>query len=81
MVATFIGLKAFVAGLLSLLGNLTAQPSGVQGILAILEPGEEGILAILEPGEVRGTSGVGVKSCNPRGTTCGEGASPERLRQ
>jgi len=27
---------------------------------------------------VRGTSGVGVKSCNPWRTTSGEGVSPER---
>lgn len=35
VVATIIGLKASVAWLLSLLGNLPAQPVGVQEILAI----------------------------------------------
>ena len=70
VIATFTGLKAFVAWSLSLWGNLLAQPKGVSGKLAILEPGE-----------VRRTSGVGVKSCNPRGTTDGEGILPERLRQ
>ena len=54
VVATFIGSKASVAGLVSLLGNLAAQPSGVQEILSGLGPGEG-----------RGTSGGGVKSCDP----------------
>ena len=35
VVATITGLKASVAGLLSLPGNPTAQPLGVRGILAI----------------------------------------------
>ena len=70
VVATIIGSKGSVAGLVSLPGNLTAQPLGFRGIL----PG-------LGPGEVRGTTGVGVKSCNPRGTTSGEGVLPERVRR
>src|SRR5659263_336771 len=59
-----------VAGLLSLLGNLASQSSGVQEILVGLGPGEVG-----------GTPGVGVKSRNPWGTTDGEGIPPERVRR
>ena len=54
VVAVIIGFKGSVAGLLSLLGNLATQSSGVQEILVGLGPGEVG-----------GTPGVGVKSCNP----------------
>ncbi len=57
MVTTIIGSKGSVAGLISLPGNLTAQLLGFRGILSDLGPGE-----------VRGTTGVGVKSCNPCGT-------------
>ena len=70
VVAAIIGSKGSVACWISLLGNLVAQLSGFQGILSDLEPGE-----------VRGTTGVGVKSCNPCGTTCGEGVLPERVRR
>ncbi len=52
MVTTIIGSKGSVAGLISLPGNLTAQLLGFRGILSDLGPGE-----------VRGTTGVGVKSC------------------
>ncbi len=54
VVTAIIGSKGSVAGLVSLLGNPAAQLSGFQGILLDSRPGE-----------VRGTSGVGVKSCNP----------------
>lgn len=54
VVTAIIGFKGSVAGLVSPLGNPAAQLSGFQRIL----PGSR-------PGEVRGTSGVGVKSCNP----------------
>ncbi len=70
VVIVIIGSKGSVAGLVSPPGNLMAQPLGFRGIL----PG-------LEPGEVRGTTGVGVKSCNPCETTCGEGVLPERVRR
>ncbi len=59
MVIVIIGSKGSVAGLVSPPGNLTAQLLGYRRILPDLEPGE-----------VRGTTGVGVKSCNPCGTTC-----------
>ena len=42
----------------------------------------EGVLRILldlRPGEGRSTPSVGVKSYNPRRTTCGEGAYQERI--
>lgn len=61
VVIVIIGSKGSVAGLVSPPGNLIAQLLGFRGILPDLEPGE-----------VRGTTGVGVKSCNPCGTTCGE---------
>ncbi len=70
VVAVIIGFKGSVAGLLSLLGNLATQSSGVQEILVGLGPGEVG-----------GTPGVGVKSRNPWGTTDGEGIPPERVRR
>ncbi len=57
MVIVIIGSKGSVAGLVSPPGNLTAQLLGFRRILPDLEPGE-----------VRGTTGVGVKSCNPCGT-------------
>ncbi len=43
---------------------------GKSGSLTVRTPGR---LKDLGPGEVRGTSGVGVKSCNPGRTTGGEG--------
>lgn len=70
MVAAFIGSKGSVAGLVSPLGNPDAQ-----------HPGFQWILPDLGSGEVRGTTGVGVKSCNPCGTTCGEGVLPKRVRR
>ena len=70
VVIVIIGSKGSVAGLVSPPGNLTAQPLGFRWILPDLEPGE-----------VRGTTGVGVKSCNPCETTCGEGVLPERVRR
>ncbi len=70
VVTTIIGSKGSVAGLISLPGNLTAQLLGFRGILSDLGPGE-----------VTGTTGVGVKSCNPCGTTSGEGVLPERVRR
>ena len=54
VVIVIIGSKGSVAGLVSPPGNLTAQLLGFRRILPDLEPGE-----------VRGTTGVGVKSCNP----------------
>ncbi len=70
VVIVIIGSKGSVAGLVSPPGNLTAQLLGFRRILPDLEPGE-----------VRGTTGVGVKSCDPCGTTCGEGVLPERVRR
>ncbi len=63
MVTVIIGSKGSVAGRISLLGNPAAQLLGFQEILSGSRPGE-----------VRGTSGVGVKSCNPLRTTSGEGS-------
>ncbi len=54
VVTVIIGSKGSVAGRISLLGNPAAQLLGFQEILSGSRPGE-----------VRGTSGVGVKSCNP----------------
>ena len=70
VVTIIIGSKGSVAGLVSLPGNLTAQLLGFRGILPDLGPEE-----------VRGTTGVGVKSCNPCGTTSGEGVLLERVRR
>ena len=70
MVADIIESKGSVAGFASPLGNPAAQPLGAHGILRGL-----GL------GEARGTRGVGVKSCNPSGTTGGEGVSPEQVRR
>ncbi len=62
VVIVIIGSKASVSRFGQSSGNLIAQLLGFRGILPDLEPGE-----------VRGTTGVGVKSCNHCGTTCGEG--------
>lgn len=70
VVAVFIWSKGSVAGLVSPLGNPSAQHLGYQWILLDLGSGE-----------VRGTIGVGVKSCNPYETTCGEGVLLERVRR
>src|SRR6056297_2815028 len=65
-----IGPKASVAGHASSSGNPLAQLVGVRRKLRGLGP--EGS---------RGTSGVGVKSCNPGRTTDGESTSRRRIRQ
>ena len=70
VVADIIESKGSVAGFASPLGNPAAQPLVVHGILHCLGLGEVG-----------GTRGVGVKSCNPPGTTGGEGVLPEQVRR
>ena len=66
----FIGPKAFVAGRASSSGNLPAQLVGVRRKLHGLGQGDS-----------KGTSGVGVKSCNPGRTTDGESTSRELIRR
>ncbi|PXY51719.1 hypothetical protein CIT14_21800 [Virgibacillus profundi] len=66
----FIGPKASVAGQASPLGNPPAQQVGVQRKLLGLGPEDP-----------RGTSGVGVKSCNPGRTADGESTLEGRIRQ
>src|SRR6056297_1795125 len=65
-----IGPKASVAGHASLSGNPRAQRAGVRWKLRGLGPEDP-----------RGTSGVGVKSCNPGRTAGGESASGRRIRR
>jgi len=69
-VPDIIGPKASVAGQASPLGNPRAQRVGVRWKLFGLGPED-----------LRGTSGVGVKSCNPGRTTNGETTSGGWTRQ